>query len=460
VSPLDGRYHSSTLPLSEYVSELAFFKYRIKIEILFLEALSEYKVVRALTAAERTFLARVWQLTDADMVRLKELERQTNHDVKAIEYFIREQLEKTSLANLTTYVHFGLTSEDVNNLAYRCMVQGAVSNVLMPAIVAVLQELLDLSERYLKLPMLARTHGQPAIPTTLGKEMLVFATRMEKKISALQQHQLTGKLNGAVGGYHALVTTYPHINWPKLSHSLITKLGFRPTELSTQINPPDDLVELFSVLHQLNSILLDLNQDIWRYISDDWLVQKGKETEVGSSTMPHKTNPIEFENSEGNLGIANALFEGFNRKLPISRLQRDLSDSTVYRNIGVAFGHSLLAYQSLRKGLSKLAAHEDVITSALNKNYAILLEAWQVWARTTNDQQAYEKAMRLGKSKLLTAQDWQELTVGAPASLQKLTPATYLGLSSQLAQRQLQRLRKQQTLFLKTVHTNHKESPS
>jgi adenylosuccinate lyase len=288
--------------------------------------------------------------------------------------------------------------------------------------------------------MLARTHGQPAVPTTLGKEILVFGIRLMTQIERLEKLQFQAKFNGAVGGYQAQVFALPSVDWLALNKELVTSLGFEFSELTTQVSFNEDLVELFTILHQVNSIFIDFNQDIWRYISDDWLVQSTKKDQVGSSTMPQKVNPIDFENSEGNLELANALFELFARKLPVSRLQRDLSNSTIMRNIGSAFGYSLLAYTSLHRGLGKISANEVVISQSLNKNYNILAEAWQTLARANGDNQAYEKLAMLSKNTALSKEKWQQLTANIDSRLSNLTPETYLGLSVFLTKKYLKKI--------------------
>lgn len=442
LSPLDGRYHSRVSSLQPFFSEAALIRYRVKIEALYLEYLSKYGVVRSFSKAEIIFLRQLSNLNESDLEQVKKYEREINHDVKAVEYFIRQQLAETSLKDIRSFIHIALTSEDVNNLAYRLMIQEGVREAVFPELYTVLEKLLQFAEATVTLPMLARTHGQPAIPTTLGKELAIFCKRLCTKLTTLHSVKLSGKLNGAVGGYQAMVIAAPSVDWLQLSQEMVEELGLTWNELTTQVNPADDIVELLSYFHQLNSILLDLNQDIWRYISDEWLVQVGKEKEVGSSTMPQKVNPIEFENSEGNLVVANALLEGFNRKLPVSRLQRDLSDSTVMRNVGSCFGYCLLAYTSLQKGLQKLAPNPEKMLTALESNYSILLEALQVSLRATGDTEAYEKAMAAGKGKVLTVEDWHHLTKNAPAAVRDLTPTTYLGLSVPIAQKILKKCTK------------------
>lgn len=433
ISPIDGRYKKKTSSLRTHFSEAALISSRIKIEILYLENLSKYKIIRTLTKDELIFLAQLKVLNDEAINRVKEIENETHHDVKAVEYYLREKFTGDSLEDLITFIHFAITSEDVNNLAYRTMFKGALEDVLLPSLTEVLSNLNNLILNYSNTPILARTHGQAAIPTTFGKEFAVFAERLLPLLMELKDFRFHGKFSGAVGGYQAMKLSYQDINWPEFSEEIVGSLGFDLARVTTQICPPDDLIKLFSIFNRLNGIFLDLNQDIWHYISDGWLMQKGKEKFVGSSTMPQKINPIEFENSEGNLIMANAIFEAMMRKLPISRLQRDLSESTVLRNVGSAFAYCLLAYKSLSEGLSKLTVNEEETSRSLHANYNILAEAWQTLARKNGDQKAYEKVALLSKNKIINKENWQLITKGMPEELQKLTPNNYLGLSNDLA---------------------------
>ena len=442
VSPIDGRYLSKTSSLRTHFSEAALISSRIKIELLYLRFLAKYGVISSLSQSELTTLDELAVFDENAINRVKELERETHHDVKAVEYYLREQFLNRGLEHLVSHLHFAITSEDVNNLAYRLMLRGGLQEVMWPSLIVVLENLNSLSEKYVKLPMLARTHGQAAIPTTFGKELAVFSVRLLALLKEIQEVKLQGKFSGAVGAYQAMHLAHPELNWPELSRELVQDLGFELVEVSTQIAPADDLVKVFSIFHRLNSILLDLNQDIWRYISDGWLVQQGKEKFVGSSTMPQKINPIEFENSEGNLVMANAMLEGMMRKLPISRLQRDLSESTVLRNMGSVFAYCLLAYQSLSGGLSKLAADEKAMQQALEANYNILTEAWQTIARKNGDNEAYEKMAKLAKNKVLTQAEWQELSKGMGQELEQLDVSNYLGLSVQLGEQTVVKTKK------------------
>jgi adenylosuccinate lyase len=442
ISPIDGRYKQKTSSLRTHFSEAALISSRIKIELLYLRFLAKYEVIAPLEKKELVALDQLSKPSQEAVARVKEIEEKTHHDVKAVEYYLREQFESKGLKRLISHLHFAITSEDVNNLAYRLMLSGGLREVIWPSLIAVLENLNSLSKKYVALPMLARTHGQAAIPTTFGKELAVFSARLLPLLTEIKEVKLHGKFSGAVGGYQAMYLAHPQVNWPELSRELVSELGFELVEVTTQIAPADDLVKVFSIFQRLNSILLDLNQDIWRYISDGWLVQLGKEQFVGSSTMPQKINPIEFENSEGNLVMANAMLEGMMRKLPISRLQRDLSESTVLRNMGSVFAYCLLAYQSLSGGLAKLSADEKAMQQALEANYNILTEAWQTIARRNGDTLAYEKIAKLAKNKILTKADWQELSKGMGQELEQLNPHNYLGLSVQLGAQTIAKTKK------------------
>ncbi len=442
ISPLDSRYAHKIQSLSCIFTEAGLAEQRVFVEIEYLQALSQAKIIRKFTKKEQRILDDIKKFNPKDFQQIKTIEEKTHHDVKAVEYFIRQKIQDSSLKDISSFIHFGLTSEDINNLAYRLMVSRGVEQELLPQIKKLLLNLADLAVEHKDLPMLARTHGQAAIPTTLGKEIAVFASRSLPLFKQIKQFKPQGKLNGAVGGYQALQLAYPGTNWVKFSQKFITQLGFEPLLMTTQINPQDDLVSLFQTFKHLNSILIDLNQDIWRYISDGWLIQKGKEKHVGSSTMPQKINPIEFENSEGNLKMANGLLDIFIRELPISRLQRDLSDSTVRRNFGVGFGHCSLAYLSLNKGLKHISPNEDKIKQDLRANWNILSEAAQTLARKQGDEQAYEKLAAASKNEVINQKKWQKITAEIDPQLKELTPETYIGLSPQLAQQTAQQIYK------------------
>ena len=439
ISPADGRYSEKTKPLVSYFSEFAFFKYRLLIEIEYLVFLSEKRLMKPLSLSQKRGLRILYEkFSIEDAVKIKRLEEKTKHDVKAIEYFLREKLKKGYLKTLVAWIHFGLTSTDINDNAYRLMVLDAVKNVLIPEIADLVSSLKKLTTDYKRLPMLARTHGQPALPTTFGKEMAVFSERIEKELSTLASVKLYGKLGGAVGNWNALFFSFPNKNWVKLSSSFLKKLGLEHSKITTQIAPPEDLIGLFQLLFRINSIILDLDQDMWRYISDGWIIQKGKSKDVGSSTMPQKVNPIEFENSEGNLEFANGLFETFCRTLPISRLQRDLSDSTILRNIGLSFAHSLIGYKSAIRGLSSIAPNKGRVLLDLSNDWGILTEALQIVLRKEGRADAYEKVAEEVRGKTLSARDWMkivnlfDLPLSKKRKLLALTPEKYIGLATKL----------------------------
>lgn len=435
LSATDGRYSSKTAPLAKIFSEAALISNRITIEVEYLLLLSKYKVIRKLNSKEQKLLRSFCLPDTKQLLRVKSIEQETHHDVKAVEYFLREKFLNTSLADLSSFIHFGVTSEDINNLAYRLMIKKALKEVIIPELVSTLTNLNLLAETYKDQPMLARTHGQAAIPTTFGKEIAVFLTRMNPLIKKISCHQLVGKFNGAVGGYQALVLAYPDKDWLKITQEFVESFGLKHLALSTQINPQDDLIDLFQILHHLNLILIGLNQDIWRYISDDWLVQLGKKNRIGSSTMPQKVNPIEFENSEGNLKLANGLIEVFINNFPVSRLQRDLSDSTIQRNMGTCFAHCLLGYQSISEGLKKIKVNKKMVEADLLANWNILSEALQTMARKNGDKLAYEKVATLSKQKKLDKKEWLQLVKEVDPSLEFITPLNYLGLSTLLTKK-------------------------
>lgn len=438
ISPIDGRYKETTAQLQEFFSEYALFKYRLFIELEYLLFLSEIKVVRRLSLSEKKTIKKIqngFSLEDA--VRVKDIERQVRHDVKAVEYFLREKFP-SSLADLLPWIHFGLTSADINDNAYRMMIIGGLKKVIIPEIKSLTGFLEDISKKFKALPMLGRTHGQPAVPTTFGKEVAVFSERIKRETKTLANLNLFGKFGGAVGNWNALLIAYPGKDWLKLSERFLKKLGLKQSRLTTQSAPPEDIISVFQTLYRLNSALIDFDQDIWRYISDDWIKQKGKEKDVGSSTMPQKVNPIEFENSEGNLTMANGIFESLAKKLPISRLQRDLSDSTVMRNIGLALSYCLIAYKSCGKGIESISPNSKQIFTDLEKDWSILTEALQTLLRKEGQSDAYEEVAKKVRGKKLSQKDWKKLVNQTPLGksskkkLTKLTPKTYLGLAKKL----------------------------
>lgn len=449
INPLDGRYGERVGALVPYFSESALMKYRVMMECEYLIALSVLgkTALRKMTVGEVKIVRDLYiKWNDASYQKIKDFENTTNHDVKAVEYFIKEKLSKTSLKNCIEWVHFATTSEDTNNIAYALMLSDSLENVMIPEIKNIVKELRTLSVKYKNLPMLARTHGQSASPTTFGKEMFVFVARLENQILHLSNSKIQAKLNGATGNWNAHVASYPNINWPKFSADFINglnklsprTLSLEPNLITTQIECHDSYVAVFDTIRRINTILLDFNQDMWRYISDGWIGQKTKAGEVGSSTMPHKVNPIDFENSEGNIGIANALFEFFARKLPVSRLQRDLSDSTVERAFGTAFGHSYLAYVMLSKGLSKININENKIKEDLLAHPEVVAEAIQTVLRRESYPIPYESLKELTRGKMVTMADFATFidTLKVPPAikteLKKFTPFSYTGLASKL----------------------------
>lgn len=448
INPLDGRYYDRTRALAPYFSESSLMKYRVMMECEFLVCLSEAKVtkLRKFTTNEVKAIRALYEnWNDASYKAIKKFEATTNHDVKAVEYFIKETLSKTSLKDSIEWVHFGLTSEDTNNVSYALMLANSVKSVMVPSMLEIHSVMKSYATKYANTPMLARTHGQSASPTTAGKEFAVFADRLRRQIYFLKQFKVMAKLNGATGNYNAFISAYPKVNWPAFTKKYIAHIGkvagvkLCPNLLTTQIEPHDTYAELADNIRRANTILIDFNQDIWRYISDSYITQKPKAGEVGSSTMPHKVNPIDFENSEGNLGIANALFEFFARKLPVSRLQRDLSDSTVSRAFGTAFGHAYLGYVMCLKGLSKISINENKIKEDLLAHPEVVAEAIQTVMRREGLPVPYEALKAITRGKVVTMEDFAQFIDGLKVSpeikkeLKKFTPLSYTGIASKLA---------------------------
>ncbi len=377
----------------------------------------------------------VLEVTEKDLQEIQKIEQTTNHDFKAIEYWMRSKLPK----ELENWIHFGLTSQDATNIAQALMITGALKEVIIPKLEEIHKCTIALAQQYKGTPMLARTHGQSASPTTFGKEMAVFASRLKRQLKQLKEHKLTSKLNGATGNYNALAIAYPKTDWIAFSKKFITSLGLEPNLITTQIEPYDNQVELFDTMRRINMILIGFDQDIWRYISDGWIVQKAVKGEVGSSTMPHKINPIKFENSEGNLGIANALFGHFALKLPISRLQRDLTDSTVQRSIGTAFGHALVGYQNIIDGLSRISVNGIAMREELERHPELLAEAIQTILRREGIPMPYEQLKELTRGKQITQADITAFIDSLDVSgkikqeLHKLRATNYTGIASKLA---------------------------
>ncbi len=440
VSPIEGRY-KKILDLSEYFSEYALVKLRLYVEIEYLIVLSKNKVIRKISDEELLILKNIhkkFNLEEAKQVI--QIEKTTNHDVKAVELYLRNKIEDTSLKDLTEFVHFGLTSSDINNIAYSLMIKQFLENIYVPTIKQLLRKLLDLVEETKDIPMLARTHGQPASPTTFGKEIAVFMDRLTTQVSSLKQIKLTAKLNGATGNYNAHMITYPDIDWQEFSSFFIKSLDLKPNEITTQIEPRDNLANLFHNIIRINNILLDLSKDMWLYISQNYLIQETVKAEVGSSTMPHKVNPIDFENCEGNLGLANVILSHLANKLPISRMQRDLSCSTVMRNIGVGFAHSIIAYKSCFKGLNKIKPNNKAMLEDLRKHPEILTEAIQTILKKQGVVSAYEEIKKISRGKSLSQEEINTLL--SKHKMQPIKPEEYIGLAEKLAQKAINKTKK------------------
>ncbi len=457
VSSVDGRYRSTTEPLAEYFSEYALIKQRLIVECEYLIALSEEKGVgmRALSAAEKDILRALPNISVEDAAVVKKIEREgydgipaTNHDVKAIEYFVKLKLKGTSLSDVVEWVHFALTSEDVNSVAHALALRSGLEQVMLPALEGVEKEIVQLARAHAVTPMLARTHGQSATPTTFGKEMNVFAKRLQRQMEQLRAATVMAKWGGPSANYNAQMVAIPNVDWVSFARRYMERFNTDGAhsvklvlnEVTTQIEPHDTYAELFDCVRRANTILLDLSQDMWRYISDGWVTQKPKEGEVGSSAMPHKVNPIDFENAEGNLGVANALLTHLSQKLPISRLQRDLSDSTVERTFGTAFAHSLIAYKSLMRGFGKVSVNEDALRSALQSHPEVVAEAIQTVLRREGVEMPYEKLKALTRGRVVTLADIAafidtlEVSEEIKKRLKAIHPENYTGLAETLAQ--------------------------
>ncbi len=436
ISPIDGRYRPQLHQLDEYFSEYALMKYRVIIEIEYFLFLADKNFFK-LPAKARTALQEVAEnFSTEDAQRIKETEKITNHDVKAVEYFVKEKLDACQLSHLKEWVHFGLTSQDINNTSVPLSWKHAVEFEYLPAILNLNNQFRLLADAWRDVPLLARTHGQPASPTKLGKEMMVFVERIANQVELFITVPFTAKFGGATGNYNAHYVAYPKKDWPELGNQFVESIGLQRQQFTTQIEHYDNLAAHFDAMKRLNNILIDFCRDIWTYISMDYFKQKTKKGEVGSSAMPHKVNPIDFENAEGNLGIANALLEHLAGKLPISRLQRDLTDSTVLRNIGVPFAHIILALRSIEKGLGKLVLNEKKIQEDLNNNWAVVAEAIQTILRRENYPQPYEALKDLTRGK--TTIDKQaihqfisglKISAALKKELKQITPQNYTGVS-------------------------------
>jgi adenylosuccinate lyase len=439
VSPIDGRYHRQTSSLSAYFSEGALIRYRVLVEIEYFIALCELPLPQLVDFDKNLFPALrqiVAQFGDEDATRIKEIEKITNHDVKAVEYFLKERFEALGIGAHKEFIHFGLTSQDINNTSVPLSVKEAVNNVYVPALEDVIRRLGEMAENWKGIPLLARTHGQPASPTRLGKEIFVFVERLEEQKRQLLAVPFSAKFGGATGNFNAHHVAYPEMDWIRFADRFVnTGLGLSRSRTTTQIEHYDNLASLFDAMKRVNTILIDLNRDIWTYISMDYFKQKIKEGEVGSSAMPHKVNPIDFENSEGNLGLANAVFEHLSAKLPVSRLQRDLTDSTVMRNVGVPIGHTMIGLMSLIKGLDKLLLNEAVVKQDLEENWAVVAEAIQTILRREAYPNPYEalKALTRTNQKIDAAAisrfiDELDVTDKLKEELRKISPYNYTGV--------------------------------
>lgn len=444
LSPLDGRYAAKTDKLRPILSEAGFMHHRVKVEIAWLQALSQagFAELKPFSDDANALLDKLAAgFSESDAARIKEIEAVTNHDVKAVEYWLKEQVKDVpELVAASEFIHFACTSEDINNTSHGMMLKAARDGVLLPSLQAVIAKLTDIAHANADLPMLSRTHGQTASPTTLGKEFANVVARLQRAAKRIADVEILGKMNGAVGNYNAHLSAYPGFDWPAFSKNVIEqRLGLTFNPYTIQIEPHDYMAELFDAISRTNTILLDLNRDIWTYVSLGYFKQKLKAGEIGSSTMPHKVNPIDFENSEGNLGLANAMLRHMADKLPVSRMQRDLTDSTVLRNIGVGFGYALLAYDSCLRGLNKLEVNPQRLAQDLDANWEVLAEPVQTVMRRYGVENPYEQLKELTRGKGITREALQEfigkLAVPQDAKdvLLAMTPANYIGLAAQLA---------------------------
>ncbi len=439
ISPIDGRYRGKCESLDNYFSEYALIRYRVRVEVEYFIALCELPLPALATVPVDVFpqLRNIYEhFTLADAERIKSIESVTNHDVKAVEYFLKERFDTLGLASYKEFIHFGLTSQDINNTSVPMSVREAVAEVYMPALSALIDKLQSLADEWADVAMLAKTHGQPASPTRLGKEIMVFVYRLRTQLESLKRVCVSGKFGGATGNFNAHHVAYPHIDWRAFAARFLSeKLGIEREEFTTQISNYDNLAALFDALRRINTIIIDLDRDVWQYISMDYFKQRIKAGEVGSSAMPHKVNPIDFENSEGNLGMANALLTHLAGKLPVSRLQRDLTDSTVLRNIGVPLGHTLIAVSSTLKGLGKLILHPETIAADLDRMWSVVAEGIQTVLRREGYPNPYETLKQLTRTNsVITAQsiadfiDTLEVSEQVKDELRAITPATYTGI--------------------------------
>ena len=460
VSPIDGRYANKCGELQEIFSEYGLIRRRVLVECTWLKALAAEPKIREclLTAAQAKAVDKVAaEFSVADAQRVKDIEKTTNHDVKAVEYFLKEKLSaafdlkspisnsrspisnpKSKISNLLEFIHFGCTSEDINNMSHALMLRDGKA-VLRAAMDEMTAKVVEMAKAYAKVPMLAHTHGQPASPTTVGKELAVVSQRLKRQAGEIDRLVMPAKMNGAVGNFNAHLSAYPDVDWEKLSGKVIRTLGLRQNRLTTQIESHDGIAELFDAIQRWNSVLLDFDRDVWMYVSMGYFKQRTVKGEIGSSTMPHKVTPIDFENSEGNLGLANAVMGFMARKLAISRMQRDLTDSTTLRNMGVGFGYTLIAIRSTQKGLGKLELNEERLADDLDHNWEVLAEPIQTVMRKVGMDHPYERLKELTRGRRVNAEIMQDFVKALPlpkadkARLLKLTPSTYVGLAAKLA---------------------------
>ena len=451
VSPIDGRYSNKCSELQEIFSEFGLIKRRVLVECTWLKALAADPKIREckLTAAQAKAVDKVAaEFSLADAQRVKDIEKTTNHDVKAVEYFLKEKLSaafnlqtsnvKRQTSNILEFIHFGCTSEDINNMSHALMLRDG-QKVLRGAMDEMTAKVVEMAKAYAKVPMLAHTHGQPASPTTVGKELAVVSQRLKRQAAEIDRLVMPAKMNGAVGNFNAHLSAYPDVDWEKLSGKVIKTLGLRQNRLTTQIESHDGIAELFDAIQRWNSVLLDFDRDVWMYVSMGYFKQRTVKGEIGSSTMPHKVNPIDFENSEGNLGLANAVMGFMARKLAISRMQRDLTDSTTLRNMGVGFGYTLIAIRSTQKGLGKLELNVERLQDDLDHNWEVLAEPIQTVMRKVGMDHPYERLKELTRGRRVNAEIMRDFVQALPlpkadkARLLKLTPSTYVGLAEKLA---------------------------
>jgi adenylosuccinate lyase len=442
LSPLDGRYAAATAPLRDYFSEFAFLRDRVRVELDFLSALSKTGLTRPLTDSESAQLESIkstFSSSDAESIQVHE--RDTRHDVKAIEYFLQGKLQNTSLQDLLPWIHFGLTSEDTNSIGQAIALNESRNKVILPALDNLLSSLSDFAIRSRAVPMLARTHGQFAVPTTLGKEFAVFIARLQKTRDDIASHRFEAKLTGAVGNFNALQAAASQVDWLSFSENFVSSYNLESNIITTQILPYDNWIRYFDLIRVTNSILINFAQDIWRYISDGYLKQAVVAGEVGSSTMPQKVNPIDFENAEGNLGVANALFTHYAQKLTVSRLQRDLSDSTVRRTFGMALGHSLLAWTNFQRGMKRITPDEEKLKAELNAHWEVVSEGAQTILRAAGKSDAYESLKEQTRGRVFTESDYKawcaaiDVDDATREKLKALSPETYIGLAIELTDR-------------------------